>query len=130
MIKPTWENIAACEPRIAALDHLVQRAIKSVTPDETGWCANAFFGTVVKPFIVHLVGWDRGYPPDEVTDPHEMPNVSTGADFLSLLNNPDAGYKRPVTSPWEEMLRTSDAYDRVYDHMYANLPGCRNCTCL
>lgn len=124
MIQATWETIAACDPRIAALDLLVQRAIRSVTPDETRWCANAFFSTAVKPVLLELVGWGRGYPPRAATDPEVWEPVDWRAEFAAQDD------RIPPTTPFEEMLRTSEAYDLVYDRLYLQLPGCRNCNCL
>ncbi|WP_433516502.1 hypothetical protein ACQP2T_13575 [Nonomuraea sp. CA-143628] len=125
MIEPTWDIIAACDTRIAALDVLVQRVAKSVAADESRWCANAFFSTAVKPFLLELVGNGRGYPPECANDPTKMREPIVWEEAFAAQDD-----RIPATTPFEEMLRTSEAYDLVYDRLYLPLPGCRDCSCL
>ncbi|MFI7461857.1 hypothetical protein [Nonomuraea sp. NPDC049646] len=125
-IPPTWDTIATTEPLIAALDSLTDHAIRGIPASDTRWCANDFFHTHLKPFIGELVGWTRGYPIDEAREPG---TTWKPLDLRPHLDGTEEQLRRPATNPYEEMLRTSEAYDVVYQRLLAKLPNCRNCTC-
>ncbi|MEU8151750.1 hypothetical protein [Nonomuraea sp. NPDC048901] len=127
MIAANWEIIAKVEPRLADLDRLVQQAVQGVADDDTRWCANSFFHSSIKPFIRHFVGWGRGYPTQEARPPGDSWKPIT---FDHYLNGEEDKLRRPATNEFEEMLRTPDAYDLVYERLYAHLPGCRSCSCM
>ncbi|WP_147944549.1 hypothetical protein [Microbispora sp. CSR-4] len=127
----TWETLVACEPRLTALDMLVTRATQGVPDGEIKWCANRFFYSAIKPFLVQLVGWERGYPPEEALDPTSAVNfLILQRSDLDALHEAEEQRRRPATTLHEELLRSSAAYDYVYDRLYGALPGCRDCLCL
>ena len=122
----TWDVIARCEPLLAALDRLTDQALRAVPDEDRHWCANAWFGNNVRPFIQTLVGWERGHG-DQAQDPDRSAWWGP-TDFSTLLDQLRA---RPEPeNAFEEMLRGSDAYDVVYRRFYEKLPACRACGCI
>lgn len=118
-----------CEPRLAALEKLVDAAVLGTAGAER-WCANAFHGTAVKPFLELLTGWERGLSLDEADDPDRLELQAITLSQLRADADDDARYRRPATSVYERMLRTSEAFDVGAEHLYAKLPDCRGCYCL
>ncbi|MFF0862344.1 hypothetical protein ACFYUV_11370 [Nonomuraea sp. NPDC003560] len=125
-ITPTWETIATVEPLAAALDALTDHVAAGIPNDNTRWCANTFFHAHLKPFICEIVGWERGYPIDEARPPSTTWQV---IDLGRHLDGTEEKLRRPATNPFEEMLRTSDAYEVVYRRLLNKLPDCRDCGC-
>ncbi len=89
----TWDDLAAREPRLAALRQAVERVSAHGRPH---YCANAVWygyggGVGFRSRVTQLVGWGSNHP-----DP---------------------------------ALRSSVAYDVVYQTLYDLLPDCRDCGC-
>lgn len=101
----TFETVCEWEPRLVRLDHCV-RGIKD-TGHDSSFCANLIWYELVKPRLVTLVGW-------------HVPEKRGG--LVNLADGTVTGQEE--TPPG---LRSSEAYAVVYDHLYRQLPDCRNC---
>ena len=121
----TWEEISRWEPMLRELEVLARNAMKAVSESKAEkWCANRFFYGYVKPFICLLVGSERGYPLAEASPDDEL-------HFIRASEWPDDNHlRRPATNDRETFLRSSEAYDIVYGHLYELMPYCRDCMCM
>jgi len=103
----TFEQVCEWEPRLEDVDYCM-KAIRD-RASEPSFCANTVWYTLVKPRVVALVGW-------KVAEKRGgMWNLGDG----TVTGQED-------TPPG---LRTTNAYDVVYRHLYEQLPACRKCTC-
>ncbi len=83
----------------------------------------------IKAIMDPFVGLSRGCPVDEAANPaDDSAGLSTWGEFID--EDDDEQYKRPATTVYESLLRSSEAYDAVYTHIYAKLPHCRGCSCI
>lgn len=103
----TFDQLADLEPRLHALEKLVELAAPSANGDP----AYTVFLTAVKPLVVALVGWHRGWL--DVRETIARPDT---LEAVSIFDMEMPSYPRPDNEV-EALLRTSDAYDVVYDHL-------------
>lgn len=104
----TFEQICEWEPRLRDVDQCM-KAIRD-NMDHSFFCANLIWYTLVKPQLVTLVGW-------------KVPEKRGG--IWNLSDNTVMGEEE--TPPG---LRSSEAYCVAYDHLFEQLPACRNCVCM
>jgi len=129
--RPTWEYLAEREPRLAALDRIVEIACANIRDDDPHWCANVFWAQTVKPLMDGLVGWHRGRAVDNAPDPDvaaDGVHQWTGVDVLLSIVDTER-WTRPAETHAEEALRSSAAYELVLNRLYERLPDCRDCGC-
>lgn len=139
-----WEELVGLEPALGLIEAEV-RFLASRAHEDPHWCANArWYGypdpaVGFKRKVSHLVGMSRGAALS-VTKPacgEGCPkgrhlHLTTAAD---ILRDPAVQARRRAvaelirTNATERILRSSDAYDIAYDHLYDLLPGCRDCGC-
>jgi hypothetical protein len=120
----TFADLARAEPLHGGLE----MAIKALSPRPgKGFCANDLWYGAFKPVLLRAVGTHRGYLPDPAIDPDTLPRF---VELDDLLSKPDPPRSDATGNRWEQVLRTSDAYDMAYDHLYALLPDCSRCNCL
>ncbi|MEV7971483.1 hypothetical protein AB0O34_36665 [Sphaerisporangium sp. NPDC088356] len=124
--RPDWEYLTQCEYRLKDLEKIVDWAVKYLPDTEAHWCANRFMGHI-KAIMDPFIGMSRGYPVDEAVNPTDELRIVPLSEFLE---EDDDQYMRPATTVYESLLRSSEAYDAVYTHLYAKLPHCRGCSCL
>ena len=111
----TWEMLTEAEPRLLRLERLALWA--AANAGET-FCANGVWYEFLKPQLVELVGWSRGRLPECAPDgPRPL--------FVNLVDLRPAE-RVPATTEAERLLRSSDAFDLAYDHLYELLPDCRH----
>lgn len=105
----------AAEPRLQAIERLVDALCALVRPADT-MCFGCVWESIIKPLTVPLVGWERGYPPEQAHDPGTKPLY---ADIASILDRPD---DRPDSeTETEAWLRTAEAWDAVTDRWLSRL---------
>ena len=80
-------------------------------------CAGCVWETILKPLVLPLVGWERGYPDAEAQDPvpgEPLFKVYSAAELLAEADE-DELRRIPATTDTERWLRTMEAYDAVTD---------------
>lgn len=102
----TFDELARLEPRLRDLARDIERC-KYAHRRKRNLCANGiwygsgrFWTYQFRKRLTFLVGWYRS-----------------------------PGRQEP-TSETEAVLRSVEAFDCAYDHLYHLLPDCRNCSCL
>lgn len=121
---PTFADLARAEPLLGGLE----MAIKAISPKPgKGFCANNLWYGAFKPVLSLAVGTHRGYLPDPAIDPDTLPKF---VELDELLSKPEPPRSDATGNRWEQLLRTSEAYDLAYEYLYALLPDCSGCQCL
>jgi hypothetical protein len=124
---PTWEQLTDAEPdllRLEAQTRWMARRAGGKADADDGWYA------FVKPQLVEMVGWDRGYPR---TPRFEYDHDENGMLLAVQMSDPrltawlDAREKArpPAATEAERMLRGTDAYGAAYLHLCDLLSTCR-----
>lgn len=117
-----YDRALAAERRLRAAVAVVD-ALCALVRTTDRMCSGCVWETIVKPMILPLVGWERGYPPRQAKDPGPRPAGLhlTRADLGNL--------PRPVTASTETetWLRSMEAWDAVtgtlLDRLYQADPG-------
>lgn len=106
----TWQQVKRAERAFEAMENLALALRKDGPGREVhNWTF------VLKPLLLKLVGWGRNSQVSEHWD-HEGP-LSGAALWGELPEQPQA---RTGMEAW---LRTSDAYELVYEELYSRLSG-------
>jgi hypothetical protein len=85
-------------------------------------CYGCVWESIVKPLVLPLVGWERGYPPRAARDPDpdRSLKVISGADLLADYEQRQKT-RVPATTDTERWLRTPEAHDAVTDTLLERL---------
>lgn len=106
------------EPQLAAIEALVN-VLCATAPTDQPFCCGCIWETILKPLVTPLVGWDRGYPPEQAEDPdpgkRSWQPIDLTTTFAALDNRP-----KPATAT-EAWLRSQDAYNAVTDRWLTQL---------
>jgi hypothetical protein len=113
-----YRRVLAAEPRLRPIAHLVDALCTLVRADDT-MCAGCVWESIVEPLTTRLVGWSRGYPPQQATDDRAEPGSVRYVDMDAVLNR--LSRREPPASETEAWLRGSDAYDAFTDEMLRRL---------
>jgi hypothetical protein len=133
-----YDRAVQAEPQLRPIVRLVEALVDLRRPSDR-LCAGCVWETIVKPLVSPLVGWGRGYPPEQakdrdswqprrlrVTRASEIRPRSRHVDLTpylvdarQLLDEDDD--QLPATSETERWLRTSEAYDAVTGRLLAKL---------
>jgi hypothetical protein len=126
--KLSFNQLARIEPRLRAL-YTEIAAIRD-DPEKPSFCANAVWYDRYKPQVVFLVGFDAGQ--EQVRVPNTLGIPETREPRMLRLDEFLAMEEENVVirHPVDARLKTSEAYDTVYQTLYALLPDCRNCFCI
>ena len=95
------------------LEAAARRLGEGAQQDED-WCRNRVWYEVLKPQLVRTVGWVR-----ELIAPSRECELRS-CTIEELLEERAKGRKD------DPFLRTEEAYDIAYDHLYSVLPDCRH----
>ena len=63
-----YERAVAAERRLRPVVAIVDALVELVRPEDR-MCSSCVWQKIVKPLIRPLVGWERGYPPEQAKDP-------------------------------------------------------------
>jgi hypothetical protein len=132
MTRPSWEQLAQMEPLLLEVEAQIQRVKDN--PERRSFCANsAWLNGNFKDEVVRLVGWHRGTLGVDIRagSPKES-GVLTISDLEELFGGVDdlkEQRKQRETAAGFGVLWTDLAYDVAYEHLYEQLPECRNCLC-
>lgn len=128
MTEPTWPDLTSAEPRLIELEaHIIQHSAEQaallISDPDTTYCANAawYRNGGYKTQMHELVGWSA-----LIIDSHKMPPPADGfayqvGELLALADPPTK-----TNHPHHDLLRSRDAYDIAYHHLYTLLPDCRH----
>lgn len=120
----SWEALSLAEPKLTSLETL----LRAVRDDGSGaaFCSAGVWYGGAKAWLVSLVGWSRGELMAAVDPNDGGVRMLTADEFPGIEMSSKS---QPTTSPWEGLLRSTQAYDVAYDHLISLLPPCRNCWC-
>jgi hypothetical protein len=109
----SYDRALAAEPRLRPIVRIVDALCALVGPDHQ-MCSGCIWTGIVKPLVTPLVGWERGYAPDEAKDPEPgrrlMLRPVDMKQIMAKLND-----RRPATTDTEKWLRSGEAYDAFTD---------------
>jgi hypothetical protein len=138
------------EPKLCDLENRVRKMVKEAEGKHSFCAIEAFIGSgKIKAELMALVGYGRGYPEDKRDTTEGKPKTGNALIDGAMTNKELMAYgeseggsfdfvslgtakmrpRLPADSKGEDLLRTSNAYDIVYDFLYHLLPDCRNCNC-
>ncbi|TAM55768.1 MAG: hypothetical protein EPN50_10565, partial [Chloroflexota bacterium] len=109
----TWTEMKAAEPRLEALELLVL-TIAGHADRRRPLCYACAWSEAVKPLLTPLVGWQRGYVPEDAPDPTDEVTVLRLAD-LPMPERTVAG------TDAERYLRSRAAWEIAADRLVAIL---------
>lgn len=142
----TFDDLCRLDARLRDLERDV-REFADVYGRKEPRCANAawygygpFQGRGFKPRLLKLVGDEReplGYAapqfpphPDEFSIPIDHPYFDECNRLYQAAVDEAEERLTPEARDNERVLRSSSAYDVVYDHLYELLPDCSGCSCM
>ena len=113
----SFDDLVQLEPRLAELEARIKAHAKA-NHRKDRYCANAHW--------LHIPDFRRG---------RKRSIVEPSDSKLSVWENPDWGFKRQLSAlvgfdAQKKALRSSEAYDIAYEHLYELLPSCRHCSCI
>jgi hypothetical protein len=129
-----FDRALAAERRLEPIVRLVDAFCALVGP-EHAMCSGCIWDTILKPLVVPLVGWERGYIEDEAKDPEPEPEpaddveaaalalskfksrLRTAAEIMAEPEQP----RVPATTDTERWMRSMEAYDAFTDVVLARL---------
>ena len=111
-----YERALAAEPSLRPIVAVVDALCAFVRPDDR-MCAGCVWGRIVKPLTTPLIGWSRGYPPEDAPDvrPDSWEPVNLEAVLAKLDQRPEP------TTDTERWMRSSEAFDAFTDVLLAKL---------
>ncbi|MFI8976507.1 hypothetical protein ACIGO9_26725 [Nocardia asteroides] len=104
----------AVEPQLQAVDRMV-RAFVALAPADRTMCAGCVWTDLLKPATLPWIGWERGLPHRDATEPEPL-RFMTGSEFILDVSEPTT-----PTTEVEKWLRTEQAWDAVTDTWLALL---------
>ena len=108
-----YRRALAAEPGLKRLDHMV-RLLAATAPKRKPFCCGCIWERILKPLASPLVGWTRGYPQEQASDPDA--DGTTGFEFVSMAEVLERMDERPAPSTdTEAWLRSTEAWDAVTD---------------
>ncbi len=123
--KVKFDDLVKLEPELGPIETAIRAVV--LVPN---FCANSVWygyeGLGFKERMSKLVGHCRGIIPGTGI-------AATGKKMFYTMRElmDDPQQKTPATTEEERYLRSSDAYDVAYDHLYKLLPDCQaGCVCM
>lgn len=108
--QPDLDRATNAEPRLQAIVNIVTALTTLVRPTDT-MCGGCVWDEIVKPLVLPLIGWERGYPPKAAPDPGNFAWVLvSGGDWAREFAEAEKT-RTPATTDTEKWLRTSEAWD-------------------
>ena len=113
----SYQRALNADPGLRAIDDVVDALCAVVRPSDT-LCAGCVWEAIIKPLARPLVGWERGYPPDQAEDPETSLalRITSAAELTAQVAN-----RVPAATDTERWMRTSEAYDAVTDAWFHRL---------
>lgn len=108
----SYDDALKLEPRLTAVERMVDTVCLYVRPTDE-FCHACYWESVLKPIVTDLVGWGRGYPPEQAD-----PNPRSSWAPIDLADLPDP---TPAENDAEKWLRSSEAFDLVTDELLRRL---------
>lgn len=122
-----YKRALAAERRLVAVDQAVAALCEFVRPTDE-MCYGCTWESIVKPLLMPLVGWGRGYPTRVAADP--TGDWASGLKTWKQLCDEDDSeekYRPEATTETEKWMRTEEAWDAVsntlLDRLWRADPG-------
>ncbi|MEV6049730.1 hypothetical protein [Streptomyces sp. NPDC052107] len=96
------------EPRLQTVVNVVD-ALATLARPTDALCSSCIWEHLVKPMIVPLIGWERGYLPQSAKDPAPGENSWRPVSAAELLGSEER--RTPATTETEKWLRSSEAWN-------------------
>jgi hypothetical protein len=108
-----FRRALAAEPQLRTINRVVNTLVALAPTSSSGrpFCHGCAWVFIVKPLAAPWIGWERGYPADQATDP-DPDGPAWSVVRASGITIPP---KSEPTSDTEKWLRTSEAWDAVTD---------------
>ena len=108
----TWEELVEAEPMLAVLERAT-RDIARQSEDDDDWCASRAWYRDLSPALSRVIGWGRELQPVRSPVSTDPPEVQTTDELLGTVED-------------DPRLRTEEALNTAWDHLYGLLPACRH----
>ena len=113
-----YDRALQAEPQLQVLERMVA-TLCATAPTGEPFCVGCIWECVLKPLVTPLVGWDRGYPPEQSRDPDPAAPSFVIVSVTEALQGLDERPKAKTAT--EEWMRGTGAWDAVTNRWLAQL---------
>jgi hypothetical protein len=115
-----YDKALAAERQLQPIARMVEAfaALAPAPRSRKSMCAGCIWDLILKPLVRPILGWDRGYPPEQA--PAEPRDSWQPMDLEALLAEDDEARPEP-DNEIERWLRSSEAWEVVTDRWLKTL---------